>query len=178
MPGLVVTQRPARPADQDFLMRVFASTRTAELAPFRGDAAASHAFVRMQFLAQSRCYQQHGPASRDAVVEVVWRGITLRVGRLWTDRLANSIHLLDIALLPEWRGQGVGSVCLQRLQHQAAQRQQALTLQVRQGNPARRLYERLGFCCTGPQVELHQGMKWRRAEGAPCVRKESCDEQA
>lgn len=175
---LLVTQRPASPADQRFLLRVFASTRAAELAQIRGDAASRDAFVRLQFHAQAVCYRQHWPMSQDAVIEVVLRGAMLPVGRLWTDCRADSIHVLDIALLPEWRGRGVGTFCLECLQRQASQGQQALTLQVAQGNPARRLYERLGFGYAGPQDGMHQWMEWRQAKGAPRACEESCDEQA
>ena len=173
MSRLLVTQRPASPADQDFLLRVFASTRVTELAQVRGGTAARAAHVRLQFHAQALYYRQHWPTSDDAVVEVVLRDAMLPVGRLWTDRRADSIHVLDIALLPEWRGRGVGSVCLERLQREASQGNRVLTLQVRLGNPARGLYERLGFVCTGPQDGLHLWMEWRQVQNARCIYGES-----
>lgn len=52
---------------------------------------------------------------------------------------------LTIALLPEFRGQGVGSQLLARLLDAAAARYAAVSLSVSPENPARRLYARCGF---------------------------------
>jgi ribosomal protein S18 acetylase RimI-like enzyme len=81
------------------------------------------------------------------------------VGRLWVDRRERSIHVLDITLLPEFRGQGLGTACLCRLTTEASARQVPLTVKVEFFNPARRWYERLGFV---PQGEhgMHVQMSW------------------
>ena len=55
---------------------------------------------------------------------------------------------LSIALLPEYRGRGVGTQLLERMIDEARQQHPALaalSLSVSRDNPARRLYERLGF---------------------------------
>jgi GNAT superfamily N-acetyltransferase len=52
---------------------------------------------------------------------------------------------LSIAVLPKYRGQGVGTALLQRLLELAAPHHPAVCLSVSAGNPARRLYERMGF---------------------------------
>ncbi len=55
---------------------------------------------------------------------------------------------LSIALLPEYRGRGVGTQLLERMIDQARQQHPAsaaLSLSVSSDNPARRLYERFGF---------------------------------
>ena len=53
---------------------------------------------------------------------------------------------LSIALLPEWRGRGIGSRLLIRLLEMAKEMGiTAISLSVSEGNPARRLYERAGF---------------------------------
>ena len=52
---------------------------------------------------------------------------------------------LSIAVLPEYRGQGIGTALLERLLELAAPCHPAVCLSVSAGNPARRLYERMGF---------------------------------
>ena len=55
------------------------------------------------------------------------------------------IRIVDIALLPAFRGSGLGSQVLAALQARARRAGKPLTIHVETNNPARRLYERLGF---------------------------------
>ena len=52
---------------------------------------------------------------------------------------------VSIGVKAHFRGQGVGEKLLRALITEAAQRSVGLCLSVRQDNPARRLYERMGF---------------------------------
>jgi ribosomal protein S18 acetylase RimI-like enzyme len=52
---------------------------------------------------------------------------------------------LSIALLPCHRGQGIGSALLARLLDAARSHYDAISLSVSTGNPAKGLYEKLGF---------------------------------
>ena len=52
---------------------------------------------------------------------------------------------LSIALLPEYRGQGLGRLLIEALLDAAARQFPAVSLSVSCGNAAKRLYERLGF---------------------------------
>ena len=56
---------------------------------------------------------------------------------------------LAIAVLPEYLGCGVGTLLLQHLLEAAKQRYPRVVLSVRATNPAKRLYERMGFVVTG-----------------------------
>jgi len=56
---------------------------------------------------------------------------------------------LAIAVLPEYLGYGVGSLLLKHLLEAAKQRYPRVVLSVRATNPAKRLYERMGFVVTG-----------------------------
>ena len=178
MPASAFALRPATAADHGFLLGVYASTRDAELALTGWDEPVCKAFVQMQFNAQATHYRQHWPASEHSVIDALWQGATRPVGRLWVDRRADAIHLLDIALLPEFCGHGIGGACLARLMGEASQAGKALTIQVEQGNPARRLYNRLGFQPVGPQIGLHQLMAWQFDASADSLTKEACYEQA
>jgi len=100
------------------------------------------AFLEQQRRAQAMHY-------RAAFADAVWLIVELGgapVGRLYTDERPASLHLIDIALLPQWRGRGLGGAILADLIADAATRGLAVSLQVEKVNPARRLYERLGFC--------------------------------
>ena len=72
------------------------------------------------------------------------------VGRLYrTEAEGSELWLLDVALLPEWRGRGIGSRLVTNLVAEADARGVRLCLHVNRTNRARQLYERLGFVVTG-----------------------------
>jgi len=60
----------------------------------------------------------------------------------WRDEV---VFLADIEILSEWRGQGLGAAIVSTLLAEAGHRGLPVALQVLKVNPARRLYERLGF---------------------------------
>jgi ribosomal protein S18 acetylase RimI-like enzyme len=136
------TLRPATAADTEFACAVYASTRAEELAVTDWSAAQKAEFCRMQFIAQDAHYREHYPTAQFSVIE---RNGT-PIGRLYVDRWAKEIRIMDIALLPAHRGAGIGSELLRELQEEARAAGKALTIHVERMNPALRLYERLGFC--------------------------------
>lgn len=173
------TYRPVQAADGAFLLRVYASTRAEELALTGWDTATCDAFVQMQFNAQLSHYRHHWPQSNHSVIEVMAQGARHDVGRLWLDRRADTVHVLDIALLRPWCGRGIGSACLLGLQRDASRRGVAVSVHVEQGNPARRLYDRLGFTPAGPLHGIHQLLSWRHdTDALASPHKETCSEQA
>ena len=167
--------RPATAADDDFLRTVYASTRADELALTGWDAAQCEAFVTMQYRAQAAHYQAHWSDAALSVIVARQGGVAQNAGRLWLHQRAEAIHVLDIALLPAFRGRGLGTQCLQALMQQAATRGRALTIYVEAGNPARRVYDRLGFWPVGQPQGMHQRMAWRQIVTQS---RETCDEQA
>lgn len=66
-------------------------------------------------------------------------------GRLWVDRSGEVTHVLDITLLPAYRRLGLGTALLRELIDEAEAAGRVLSVHVEQFNPARTLYERLGF---------------------------------
>jgi ribosomal protein S18 acetylase RimI-like enzyme len=136
-----VTLRSVRPDEGEFLFRVYASTRVAELAPVPWKAEQKDAFLRQQFQAQDAEYRGAYPQAGFDVIEIDGAP----AGRLYVDRGSDDIRVIDIALLPEYRGRGVGSALLQSLLDEAAEARKRVSIHVELNNPARRLYERLGF---------------------------------
>jgi ribosomal protein S18 acetylase RimI-like enzyme len=105
------------------------------------DDAAKRAFLRMQFQAQGSWYREQMP---DASFDVVLVD-GARAGRLYVDRREDEIRIVDIALLPEHRGHGIGTRLLRQLLAEADATATRVTIHVERFNPALRLYERLGF---------------------------------
>ena len=129
--------RPVEPGDREFLQRVYASTREEELAVFGWDATTKAAFLRMQFAAQDGYYRQQFPGATFDVVTVDGEP----AGRLYVDRGDTEVRVIDIALLPDHRGRGIGTALLAPILAEG----KTVSIHVERGNPARRLYERLGF---------------------------------
>jgi len=155
---LPVTLRPAREDDAAFLLRLYASTRSEELAQVGWDAAQQDAFVRMQFAAQTRHYRAHYPGARFDVIEYDGEP----AGRLTVWRSPGELRVVDLALLPAFRGRGVGERLLRELCTEAASCALPLILHVERENPALRLYRRLGFVATGEEG-IHLRLEWRAA---------------
>jgi ribosomal protein S18 acetylase RimI-like enzyme len=76
-------------------------------------------------------------------------------GRIVIDRQEASIHLVDIAILAERRGVGIGSAVLRELLAEADGAGKTVTLNVNATNRAAALYERLGFRRTGGSEVQH-----------------------
>jgi GNAT superfamily N-acetyltransferase len=137
-----ITLRPMRwPKDEPFLQSLYASTRAEELAQAPWSDEQKAAFCRMQFAAQHQHYQEHYVGARWDVIELEGAPI----GRLYVARWADEIRIVDIALLPGYRGRGVGSRLIKRVLAEGEAAGKPVTIHVEQFNPAMQLYERLGF---------------------------------
>jgi ribosomal protein S18 acetylase RimI-like enzyme len=136
-----ITLRPAEPADRAFLLEVYASTRADELARVPWTYEQRRAFVEQQFTAQDTDYRRRFTTASFDVVMLGDEG----VGRLYTDRRPKEVHIIDIALLPDFRRRGIGTTLFRRLFDEAEATGKAVTIYVERFNPAIALYRRLGF---------------------------------
>ncbi len=128
--------------DMAFLSKLYRSTREAELAEVTWSEAEKQVFCDMQFEAQHKHYQQYYP---DAQWLVIKRHGT-PIGRLYLERWPREHRIIDIALSPAVRGQGIGGALLQDLQESAiADEARGIGVHVEKANPAMSLYRRLGF---------------------------------
>jgi GNAT superfamily N-acetyltransferase len=134
------TLRPASAEDVDFLQSVYASTRADELTQLPWNEEQRSAFIRMQFTAQRQHYLKHYPnASQDLILIG-----DQPIGRLYVNR-GNEIHVIDIAVLPEHRGNGIGTAIMKALIEEATEARKPTTIYLETFNRSRQLFERLGF---------------------------------
>ena len=95
----------------------------------------------MQFDAQDAWWHEnYAEASFDAILVD-----GEPAGRLYVHRGPSEIRIVDIALLPEHRGNGIGTWLLEELLAEGDAGGKSVTIHVERMNPALRLYERLGF---------------------------------
>ena len=121
--------------DESFLRHLQASVLESEFAFL--PPALSEVMLDMQFRAREAQYEASYPTAESSIV--VCNGID--AGRFLVNWSPDEARIIDIALLPEFRGQGIGAALLRRVIKEG----KPVGLQVRPDNPARRLYLRLGF---------------------------------
>jgi ribosomal protein S18 acetylase RimI-like enzyme len=150
-----ITYRPVRDSDRDFLAGLYISTRAEEMQQVPWTPQQKVEFLLMQFQAQTYHYSQEYDSSGFSIIEHDGKP----VGRLYRELQGNDIHLIDISLMPEMRGQGLGTTLLQEVLDEAASLGQTVSIYVEHYNPAKRLYHRLGFKEVGENGVYHL-MKW------------------
>ncbi len=157
----LLSWRPRTDEDQGLLRALFASYRADELAMIGGDAEQQQAFVDLQLRARDHHRDATRPGAELAIVTL--DGIA--VGQLDVHRTEDSVEVLEIALVPGLRGHGLGTALLGRVLAEADDAGVPVRLHVEPGNPAQRLYERLGFAVVAIEP-MHRAMA-RPVGGAP-----------
>lgn len=152
------TFRPVRDEDEALLLETYSSTRVDEMNLVPWDAAQKKAFLQMQFDAQQRHYRSYFPDASHDLILVDGQPI----GRIYVDRRETEIRILDLTLLPEARGRGVGTLILQDLMKEAAEADKALSIYVESFNRSLGLFQRLGFVKM-EETAASWLMQWRAA---------------
>lgn len=151
----MLSLRPITAEDDLFLAGLYASTRAEELAQTGWTDEQKIIFCRRQFDAQTAHYTANYPGALLQIIEK--DGVAL--GRLYVAHWEREIRIMDIALLLEDRGAGIGTRLLHDLQEEARSAGKSLTIHVERFNPALRLYQRLGFKMV-EEGEVYLLMKW------------------
>jgi RimJ/RimL family protein N-acetyltransferase len=157
MTALSISFRPVGPDDEAFLLKVYASTRSEELARVPWTEEQREAFLKMQLAAQHSHYRERYPGGEYLLIIAGDRPI----GRLYVARLEKQIRIMDITLLPEERGQGLGTSILRDLMKEAAEARKPLRIYVESFNASLRLFERLGFSSI-EENGIHLLMQWQQ----------------
>ena len=135
-----ITLRPANADDEPFLLSLYESTRS-ELDLLAWDEQQKHQFAAMQFNFQGQQYRATYPAADYSIVQKGQEPI----GRFIVNRDKSEFVLVDISLLPVYRQRGIGTQLIVALLKEAQARELPVHLHVVVSNPAKLLYERLGF---------------------------------
>lgn len=146
-----LTFRPVIPDDQAFLLRLYASTRLGELRFLDWNNDQKQAFIEMQFKAQRQHYETSYPRADARLILLAGQP----VGRVLIDRGERETTLIDISLLTEYCGLGIGTGLIQELLAEG----RPVRLHVLKSNPALRLYQRLGFSVVGDDA-VYLEMVW------------------
>lgn len=143
---LRITRRQATPEDQEFARTVH------------------HAAYRQAVMEQ---FGEWNQAEQDGFFARAWNPTATEIllaektpcGYLVVEERPADVHVREIVIHPDWQSQGIGTAILREIQGQAAQRKRPVVLGTFHVNPARRLYERLGFVQFGA-TETSVLMRW------------------
>ncbi len=139
-----ISYRVMTDGDLPFVAALYATTRAEEVASTGWPAELQAAFLDQQHRAQHSHYRSVWPDGEWLLIE---RGGE-PIGRLYLARRDGMLLVVDISLLPAARGAGLGTAILTDV---LAAEDGPVALHVEAGNPARRLYERLGFAVVEEQ---------------------------
>jgi ribosomal protein S18 acetylase RimI-like enzyme len=151
-----VRLRPATSEDETFLRQLFATTRADELAAMTWDENQKEAFIAMQFNAQKQQYAMSYPQAEHSIILLN----DISIGRQMIDRGESEFILVDIALLPDHRNAGIGTHLIEGLLAEAASAGKPVTLNVWHSNPAKKLYQRMGFSALNDDGSVYCEMRW------------------
>ena len=137
----MITFKTIEDQDHPFILKVYRSTREKELLFTYLTEEQKNSFIWMQLTAQLTDYKKN------------YKGATYQIivynrkpaGRLYLWETINEIRILDISLLPEFQGKGIGTEILTNIIKSAKVKNKKVSLHVTHDNPAKNLYKRLGF---------------------------------
>jgi ribosomal protein S18 acetylase RimI-like enzyme len=137
----MITLRPAEEKDDLFIETVYRSTREDELNLTQWTELQKRAFIKMQSMAQLAEYKMKFPGAAFQVIIYKKQD----AGRFYTWENDQEIRLIDITLLPPFRGKGIGNFLLLELIKRSDKVQKKISLHVDPVNPVLKLYQRSGF---------------------------------
>ena len=156
-----ISLRPARDSDERFLKRVHDAARHWEFASLlqSGQADLYHTIMAQQYDSQHRFYFANYDTAHYGIIQCAGQPI----GRLYVDYRDDEVRVLEIALLPEYRGCAIGRIVMTGICLEAAMRHKPVRLHVHYLSRAQRFYRQLGFrevALEGPD----RLMEWRHSQ--------------
>lgn len=133
--------RPAGERDLPFLSALYASTRWDELEPTGWSEEQKRSFLSQQFAAQHHHYITHYAGIERLVIHRAGQP----VGRFYVARWQGEHRIVDIAFMPEACSRGYGTAVIGDALDEAFAADSRASIHVEKNNPAKRLYQRLGF---------------------------------
>lgn len=164
LPAALLSQgyslRPEAEDDTVFLIQLFATTRVEELARIPWSDDQKWTFITQQFELQRLHYRTYYADTSFDVIE--HNG--LPAGRFYLQEVGQ-FRIIDIVLMPEWRGKGVGTAIVEALIETARARGKDIDIFVEKFNPALDWYRRLGFR-EFDDTDVYLEMRWVVDEAA------------
>jgi len=155
MEALGLRLRAAIEDDEEFLRTLFAQTNvTLQSLPLELQTA----LLDMQYRGRELTYSTQYPEAQNSIICL---DEDTCVGRLLMDRRAETFRVIDLAILPQWQGRGIGSGILKDLAQESRHRGVKLHLRVTKENRALELYLRLGFEIDGGD-DISYEMSWKQ----------------
>ncbi|MHB8635040.1 MAG: GNAT family N-acetyltransferase [Fimbriimonadaceae bacterium] len=153
-----ITSRAATAADEEFRQQMFYIVRAPEFQAAGMTPPVLEEFLAQQYRAMRTHYEREFPGTAYMVFEHDGQPVGYEAVHV-----AEEIHLIDIALKPEYRNQGIGAHRMRHLQALARDCGKSVILSVEVFNPAKRLYERMGFSVIA-EAGIYQRMRWAPPE--------------
>jgi GNAT superfamily N-acetyltransferase len=147
--------RPETAEDETFLRRLNIAVRWNEFAALPLPPEQKIALLQQQYEARHKSYRAEYP---DADFYIIERNGTA-IGRFYLHRGKREHYMVDLAILPDHSGQGVGGAVFDMAMTEAKRAGVDVTLRVDHLNPAKRLYLRKGFIDV-EDLGLDMLMRW------------------
>jgi GNAT superfamily N-acetyltransferase len=156
--NLRIEMRPAvLPDDEDFLKRLYFSTREDDAAMWGLPEAQTELLLEMQYRAQKMQYDVEFAGAKHEIVLLDKEPI----GRLMSIHQERELLGIDLAILPEHRSKGIGTLIINGLMREAKEAGKIFNFSVVKTNAkAINLYRRLGVAFTG-ETFSHYIMEWK-----------------
>jgi GNAT superfamily N-acetyltransferase len=144
------------PDDEDFLKELYFTTREDDIAMWGMPEPQTRSLVEIQYRAQKMQYDAQFPEARHDIILFDEKP----VGRLLSTRNEREVLCIDVAVRPECRSKGIGTVILKGMMSEAGEAAIPFNLSVLKTNrKAIDLYQRLGFDFAGETVS-HYLLQW------------------
>ena len=159
-----ISLRPAQDGDEPFLKRVHTvrGIGSSRRCSRPDEAELYHKVMAQQYDSQHRFYFANYDTAHYGIIQ--WTDQP--IGRLYVDYRDDEVRVLEIAILPDYRGRGIGRIVMTGLCLEAAMRRKPVRLCVHYLSRAQRFYRQLGFREIGVEGP-DRLMEWRQthAEG-------------
>lgn len=144
------------PDDEPFLKTLFFSTIEEMAAKWPLPEEQKAGLMDMQYRAQKMQYDAQFPDGIHTIIVV--EGV--EIGRLYRDYEEGAVIGVDLTILPEYRGKGIGTAIIDGIKQEAADTGRVFRFHVMKTNRAIGLYDRIGMSRTG-ETEIQYSMEWK-----------------
>lgn len=150
-----ITTRPSVAEDSAFMLELYASTSKDELDDLGWSIGGNRTFVIMQAQTEEWNRSRLYPGMDRLTICVD----EMPVGRLLVCLRNDILHLVDLSLLPRFRGLGIGTQLVGEILDEARNARVPVKVRVRKNSNSVRFVERLGFG-TLTDLGLHVELTW------------------